>query len=133
MDHKKIREFIDSDDYQELLPFVSRIELDNGDVYKGVIINSDKSTITLIDLSKFKSNIELYEFIELCLDWWWYSSRHIPVNLFYINETAYYMKHYTTHLPNKTNTDITGHQVSLQTIVDNHKCYRRNKTLQSRK
>lgn len=132
MDHKKIRDFIDNDNYQELLPFVSTIEMDSGDIYKGVILNLDKTMISFIDISKIKNNDELYEFIELCLDWWWYSSRVVPVNLFYPNETQYYLRQYTTHLPNKLSVIIKGHQVSLSGIVQGKKFYRKNISLNTK-
>lgn len=132
MDHKKIRDFIDNDNYQELLPFVSTIEMDSGDIYKGVILNLDKTMISFIDISKIKDNDELYEFIELCLDWWWYSSRVVPVNLFYPNETQYYLRQYTTHIPNKMSIVIKGHQVSLSGIVQGKKFYRKNISLNTK-
>lgn len=132
MDHHKIKDFIDNDNYQELMPFIATIEMDNGEQYKGVIINSDKTMLSIIDLSKIKNSVELYEFIELCLDWWWYSSRNVPLNLFYLKETQYYINNFVTHIPNKPSVTITGHQVSLQTIVSEQKCYRKNKSLNTR-
>lgn len=132
MDHKKIREFIDNENYQELLPFVSKIQMESGDIYKGVIVNSDKTMISFIDLSKMRNDKDLYEFIELCLDWWWYSSRLVPVNLFYPKETQYYMNKYITHIPNRINIEISGHQVSLHDIVKSKKFYRKNISLNTR-
>lgn len=133
MDHKKIRDFIDNEDYQELLPFISKITMDTGDIYQGVIVNSDKSMISFIDINKMKDDKVLYNFVELCLDWWWYSSRHVPINLFYPNETQTYMDAYMTHIPNKTSVNVSGHVVSLNQIVKSRKSYRRNVFLQSKK
>lgn len=132
MDHKKIREFIDNEEHHELLPFVCTIQMDTGDIYRGVIVNLDKTIISFIDIAKMKNNEELYEFIELCLEWWWYSSRQIPVNLFYPKQTEYYMQRYTTHIPNKASVNITGHQVSLSNIVKGQKFYRKNISLNTK-
>lgn len=133
MDHKKIRDFIDNENYQELLPFISKITMDTGDIYQGVVVNSDKSMISFIDINKMKDDKVLYDFVELCLDWWWYSSRHIPINLFYPRETQCYMDAYMTHIPNKTSVNVTGHVVSLNQIVKDRKSYRKNVLLQSKK
>lgn len=133
MDHKSIRHFISNEDYQELLPFITKITMDSGDIYKGVIVNLDKSMISFINVNKIQNDELLYEFVELCLDWWWYSSRYVPVNLFYPNETQFFMDKYMTHIPNKSTVEIEGHIVSLNQIVKDKKSYRRNVLLQSKK
>ena len=55
MDHKKIREFIDNEEHHELLPFVCTIQMDTGDIYRGVIVNLDKTIISFIDIAKMKN------------------------------------------------------------------------------
>lgn len=129
MDSKDIRQFIQEDDFEDILPFVSVIEMDNIR-YRGIIINSDKSHISFIDLSKINDDEKLYDFLDLGLNWWWFSNKKIPINLYYPEECMPYMNK-ITHLPAKNSTIKQGHIISLQKIVDSVKPYRRNISLNS--
>lgn len=107
-------------------PFISEIT-SNNTIYHGIVLNSDKLSITFIDINKIKDKKEFVELINLSEKWWWYSNRTIPLNLFYYHESETFLK-YVTHLPSKT-TYIDGHVASLQDILDMSKTNKKNRTL----
>lgn len=107
-------------------PFISEIK-SNNTIYHGIILNSDKLSVSFIDINKIKDKKEFVALINLSEKWWWYSNRTIPLNLFYNQESEMFLK-YVTHLPAKT-ASIDGHCASLQDILDMSKTNKKNRTL----
>ena len=108
-------------------PFISEIHSSNT-IYHGVILNYDKLSVSFIDIEKIKNKKEFVALINLSEKWWWYSNRSIPLNLFYSDESEFFMR-YVTHLPAKTSNVVEGHVASLQTILDMTKTNKKNRTL----
>lgn len=107
-------------------PFISEIHSSNN-IYHGIVLNSDKLSVTFIDIEKISNKKEFVALINLSEKWWWYSNRTIPLNLFYRDESELFLK-YVTHLPSKT-TKIDGHVASLQEILNMTKTNKKNRTL----
>lgn len=109
-------------------PFISELKTSNS-IYHGVVLNSDKISVSFIDIEKISSKEDFVRLINLSEKWWWFSNRIIPLNLFYPDETAPFMD-FVTHLPSKT-TDVDGHVASLQAILDGTKTNKKNRTLRT--
>ena len=107
-------------------PFISEIK-STSTIYHGIVLNSDKLSVSFIDIDKISNKQEFVALINLSEKWWWYSNRTIPLNLFY-NEEAELFLRYITHLPSKT-TEVDGHVASLQEILDGSKTNKKNRTL----
>ena len=113
---------------KESFPYISVIEDGNTDEYIGIIISYNKNTISFIDINKIKIKQELLDLLSLCKNWWWYSNRVIPINLYYFEQTKPFMK-YLTHLPTKTSTVIIGNAYSLEKVLEINKTSKSNRTL----
>lgn len=107
-------------------PFLAMIEFAD-ETHIGIVLNKDKHSITFIDFNKIHSSEKLKKIINIGMNWWWYSNRAIPLNLFYYEDVLPYMQHVTS-LPAKTSEVLCGHVCSLETLID-RKYYRKNKTL----
>lgn len=119
---------LSKDKIKESFPYISVIEDGNGDEYVGIIIAYNKNTISFIDINKIKNKQTMLELLGLCKNWWWYSNRIIPINLYYYEQSLPYMK-YLTHLPAKTSTVIIGNIYSLEKVLEINKTSKSNKTL----
>lgn len=119
---------LSKDKIKESFPYISVIEDGNGDEYVGIIIAYNKNTISFIDINKIKNKQTMIELLSLCKNWWWYSNRIIPINLYYYEQSLPYMK-YLTHLPAKTSTVIIGNIYSLEKVLEVNKTSKSNKTL----
>lgn len=124
MNSKSLKEYIEHDPTTDKLPFISTITLINGTVLKGMVINDDKTMISFYDILQIKDEEELYSFIETCLDWWWYSNKRIPINIFYPEAMSHYYD-ILRHHSKKGIADVKGHTVSLETILEQSKPYRK--------
>lgn len=113
---------------KESFPFISVIEDSNEKEYIGIILSHNKNTISFIDLNKIKSKEKLLALIELCKNWWWYSNRIIPLNLYYYDQSAPFMQ-YLSHLPSRTSEVIIGNIFTLEKVVELNKTSKSNKTL----
>lgn len=121
--------FLDKNKIKDKFPFISVIVGNGCDTeYYGVIIANNRNTISFIDIKRIKSTDEFSDLLQVCQNWWWYSNRTIPINLYYYEETSKFMK-YVTHLPSKTHTIISGHVASLDKIVESNKSSTKNRIL----
>lgn len=94
----------------------------------GIVLGSNKNTITILDISRITDAKKFSHFLNICQDWWWYSNRNIPVNLYYPNEIEEFMVH-VKHYSSKSYAVITGHVASLDIVVATHRSNARNRTL----
>ena len=53
-----------------------------GDVYIGIIQNSDEIITTIYDFSLLKTIEQKTRFLELAEQWWWERYRLVPINVF---------------------------------------------------
>lgn len=128
MNHKSLKEFIQHNETEDKLPFIATITLNDGQVMKGIIINRDKHFISFYNIVLIIDEPTLYDFVELCLDWWWYSNQKIPINLFYPDEILPYQT-IIEHYPIKGVKTVTGHVASLSNIIDNARPYKKTITV----
>lgn len=119
---------IDIEKLKQSFPFISHLLTNDGRNFYGIIVNCDKNSISFINLEKIHSQDEFISLMKMSQNWWWYSNRSIPLNIFYRKDTQYFMQ-YTTHLPYKTTEVRSGHIASLQKILDNTRTNRKNRTL----
>lgn len=117
---------IDKEIIETNFPFMAVMEM-NDKEYMGIILNSDKSSVTFIDFSKIPNTAEVKRLVNIGMNWWWYSNRSIPLNLFYYEDVLPYME-YVSSLPAKNTEVICGHVCSLEKLI-NRKYYRKNKVL----
>lgn len=117
---------LELDKLRESFPFLSKMIVNTKISYYGIVLNCDKNAVTFINLEKIQTKEELVKLMNLSQNWWWYSNRSIPLNLFYQKETEEYMP-YVTSLPFKTTT-IEGHVSSLEDILNNAKTSRKNRS-----
>lgn len=110
-------------------PFISVFSTnEDGTIIYGIVLNSDKNTISMIDLNSINDKQKIVELMKIGENWWWYSDRDIPINLFYYNECLPYME-YVLHIPAKSVSQIFGSNSSLTYFTNNKKIFRKNKTL----
>lgn len=111
------------------LQFVSvfRTKQDSNNLY-GVVVNSDKNTISIIDLERIHDKKLILEFLVLGQKWWETANRAIPINLFYPTECSKYMK-YVTHISTKSVDKLFGHESSLTEYTITRRSPRKNKML----
>ncbi|ASV44167.1 hypothetical protein PBI_SCTP2_152 [Salicola phage SCTP-2] len=112
-------------------PFLSHLETEDGRNYYGIILNCDRNSISFINIEKLYSQQELISLMKITQNWWWYSNRVIPMNIFYPKDVQPFMQ-YVTHLPYKTTYLKSGHIASLQKILDQSNNNRKNRTLKTR-
>lgn len=128
MKHESLKEYIFGNKHEVTLPFISTINLYDGSTIKAVVIHNDKYFISFYNLSFILNEPALYEFIEVCLDWWWYSNQKIPVNLFYPDRTKDF-ESIIEHYPKKGILSITGHTSSISDISETSRPYKRTSTI----
>lgn len=110
-------------------PFISVFSAnDNENNIYGIVLNCDKTTVSIIDIEKIRNKDEIIKLLEIGENWWWYSNRDIPLNLFYYDECLPYMK-YVSHLSSKYIDKIYGNESSLTNFTNSKKIFRKNKTL----
>lgn len=124
MNHKNLKEYIEQDGSTDKLPFISTITMTDGSVQKGIVVNLDKHFVSFYNIILIIDEPTLYDFIELCLDWWWYSNQKIPINLFYPDD-IYKFNYIVRHYPLKGVASIEGHTTSLTTIVESSRPYKK--------
>lgn len=76
------------DNYKNLLnkyPFLTFVSYGKTE-YIGIIQNHDDSMTTIYDFGCLKTTEEKLLFIKLAEEWWWESSRQIPINIFLKND-----------------------------------------------
>lgn len=76
------------DNYKNLLnkyPFLTFVSYGKTE-YIGIIQNHDDSITTIYDFGCLKTTEEKLLFIKLAEEWWWESSRQIPINIFLKND-----------------------------------------------
>ncbi len=127
MDHKNLKEYINQDN-TDALPFISTITMNDGTVTKGIVINVDKHFLSFYNIVLIIDEPTLYDFVELCLDWWWYSNQRIPINLFYADAIHKY-ESIIEHYPMKGIKTIEGHTTSLVSIMESCRPYRKTITV----
>lgn len=119
---------IDKEKIRTGFPYFSVIQTSDETEYIGIILSHNKSIMSFIDVSLINSKPEFTKLIELCQQWWWYSNRLIPINLYYHDDMKPYMQ-YVVHVSSKTSTVLFGHSTSLETVVEINKNSRKNRTL----
>ena len=75
-------------EYTELLnqyPFLTYLTYGKNE-YIGIIQNVDDVVTTIYDYGALRTNQQKLDFIRLGEEWWWESSRQIPINLFIKND-----------------------------------------------
>lgn len=121
--------FLDKNKIKDKFPFISVIIGNNNEEeYYGIILANNRNTISFIDIKKIRDTKQFSDLLQICQNWWWYSNRSIPINLYYYEDTLPFMQ-YVTHLPSKTNTIVSGHVASLDKIVEQNKSSIRNRIL----
>lgn len=76
------------DNYKNLLnkyPFLTFVSYGKNE-YIGIIQNHDDTITTIYDFGCLKTTEEKLLFIKLAEEWWWESSRQIPINIFLKND-----------------------------------------------
>lgn len=76
------------ENYKNLLnkyPFLTFVSYGKTE-YIGIIQNHDDSITTIYDFGCLKTTEEKLLFIKLAEEWWWESSRQIPINIFLKND-----------------------------------------------
>ena len=76
--------------YTELLdqyPFLTYLTYGKTE-YIGIIQNVDDVVTTIYDYGSLRTDQQKLDFIRLGEEWWWESSRQIPINLFIKNDWA---------------------------------------------
>lgn len=71
-------------EYKQLLdqyPFLTYLTYGKTE-YIGIIQNVDDVVTTIYDYGSLRTNEQKQNFIRLGEEWWWESSRQIPINLF---------------------------------------------------
>lgn len=124
MKYSSLKEYIFEDNHEVTLPFISTLEMNDGSTVKGVVIHTDKYFVSFYNLSFILNERSLYEFIEICLDWWWYSNQKIPINLFYPERTKDFQT-IIEHYPRKGILSMKGHTSSLADIAETSRPYKR--------
>ena len=77
-------------EYTELLnqyPFLTYLTYGKTE-YIGIIQNVDDVVTTIYDYGSLRTDQQKLDFIRLGEEWWWESSRQIPINLFIKNDWA---------------------------------------------
>lgn len=128
MNHESLKDYIFEGEHESKLPFICTIVLEDGTVSKGIVINYDRHSVSFYNLIHIMDEKTLYDFVELCLDWWWYSNKKIPLNLFYPKETEPY-RSIIEHYPRKGVIDIKGHISSLSDVVNSSRPYKKTFTV----
>lgn len=118
---------IDREKIRTKFPYLSIIVTSDKLEFTGVILSHNKNTVSFIDIDKISSKDKFTKLIELCQQWWWYSNRMIPINLYYYDDMQPYMG-YISHVSARS-SEIIGYSISLETVVEVNKYSRRNRTL----
>jgi hypothetical protein len=100
---------------EEKYPFLSICQY-AGDEYIGIIMNRDKSILTMYDYDMIEIPELKKHFLELGETWWWESSRNIPINLFLKHEWDVF-KNYKRVFTNKNVKILCGPNTSLTEIA----------------
>jgi len=110
----------------ERYPFITVISY-GSDEYIGIMQNRDLYITNFYDYMAIKEGTARQQFLELGEQWWWESSRQIPINLFLKSEWGAYKQCLRT-FSSKDVTIIHGPTVSL-TDLSQKKSKRRSITL----
>ena len=99
----------------ETFPFLSGLRYQDTD-YVGIIQNSDEKVISIYDLSAIKLDNDKKLFLEYGEQWWFESSRIIPINIF-MHSSMIYFRYCIKTFPIKDSEVLFGPQTSLNNLI----------------
>jgi hypothetical protein len=105
-------------EYKQLLdqyPFLTYLTYGKTE-YIGIIQNVDDIVTTIYDYGSLRTNEQKLDFIRLGEEWWWESSRQIPINLFIKQDWAQFRESLRT-LNSRDVTIHHGPYVSLREMA----------------
>lgn len=103
----------------EKFPFINVIVGNNNNSeFLGIVLANTKETISFIDFDKIHSVESMSDVMKLAQDWWWYSNRMIPMNLYGEYYKLYWLDNLVTHIPSRFHTITTGHVCSLDIVLE---------------
>jgi hypothetical protein len=105
-------------EYKQLLdqyPFLTYLTYGKNE-YIGIIQNVDDVVTTIYDYGSLRTNEQKLDFIRLGEEWWWESSRQIPINLFIKQDWAQFRECLRT-LNSRDVVIHHGHYVSLKEMT----------------
>lgn len=100
----------------EKYPFISLISYGN-DEYIGIIQNKDVIITSFYDFSAIKDDNQKRLFLELADQWWWESSRKIPINIF-LKQDWVIFKYCLRNFNSKDVVILHGPYVSLSELAE---------------
>jgi len=99
---------------EEKYPFLSICRHANNE-YIGIILNRDKTFISLYDYNSIETTDLKKKFLNLGEVWWWESNRNIPINLFLKHEWDVFKPYKRTFMSKNTEI-LCGLYTSLNEI-----------------
>lgn len=95
-------------------PFLTYLTYGNSE-YIGIVQNVDDVVTTIYDYGSLRTEQQKQDFLRLGEEWWWESSRQIPINLF-IKQDWTQFKGFLKTLNSKDVAIVHGPYVSLKEI-----------------
>lgn len=103
-------------DFLEKYPFFALIRYGDQE-YIGIIQNQDNDITTIYDYHSLRTEQHRIDFILLAEQWWWESSRLIPINIFLKTEWNQF-RYCVKTLLTKEVKFIAGHTVKLSNLAN---------------
>lgn len=102
-------------DFLEKYPFFALIRYGDQE-YIGIIQNQDSDVTTIYDYRSLKTDQHRVDFLLLAEQWWWESSRLIPINIFLKSEWHQFRYCVKTLLTKEVEI-VAGHTVRLSDLA----------------
>lgn len=102
-------------DFLEKYPFFALIRYGDQE-YIGIVQNQDSDVTTIYDYRSLKTDQHRVDFLLLAEQWWWESSRLIPINIFLKNEWHQF-RYCAKTLLSKEVEIVAGHTVRLSDLA----------------
>lgn len=103
-------------EFLEKYPFFALIRYGDQE-YIGIIQNQDNDVTTIYDYRSLKTDQHRIDFLLLAEQWWWESSRLIPINIFLKSEWTQFRYCVKTLLTKEVEI-VAGHTVRLSDLAN---------------